>query len=119
MKCLFNENKGPFNTNTPNSIKKELSRESAIVCSLNHPNPRSEKNKRDIAMSAGRTHDNDTKRSEKKGAEACEERERARKRGGRLRLTSVPFLSMSSSHEREERSARISPPPVVLKYHMK
>jgi len=35
---LFNENKGPFNANTPNSIKKELSRESAIVCSLNHPN---------------------------------------------------------------------------------
>ena len=43
VKCLFNENKGPFNANTPNSIKKELSRESAIVCSLNHPNPRSEK----------------------------------------------------------------------------
>ena len=38
VKCLFNENKGPFNANTPNSIKKELSRESAIVCSLNHPN---------------------------------------------------------------------------------
>ena len=43
----------------------------------------------------------------KKGAEACEkrerERERERKRGRRKRLTSVPFLSMSSSHEREER----------------
>ena len=62
------------------------------------------KNKRDIAgMSAGRTDDIDTKRSEKK-ARRHAKRERAPKRGGRLRLTSVPFLSMSSSHEREERS---------------
>ena len=38
VKCLFNENKGPLEGNTPNSIKKELGRESAIVCSLNHPN---------------------------------------------------------------------------------
>ena len=68
------------------------------------------KNKRDIpaGMSAGRTHNIDTKFGvNKKGAEACEkrerERERERKRGRRKRLTSVPFLSMSSSHEREER----------------
>ena len=79
------------------------------------------KNKRDIpvGMSAGRTHDIDRCKFgvNKKGAEACErerERERERKRGRRKRLTSVPFLSMSSSHEREERRRSISPPAVLI-----